>query len=87
MQDDATTALRKQLAELGFEEPIINAVLLQESNGSVSLDQAIDLCLAHNEFEVGNSLPSPQPIACMPSTCACSDSFIAGSNVHALRGI
>ena len=45
-------ALRKQLKELGFEEEVIKTVLLQESTGQVTLDQAIDLCLSHNEFQV-----------------------------------
>jgi hypothetical protein len=48
-------ALRKQLKELGFEEEVIKTVLLQESTGQVTLDQAIDLCLSHNEFQVALS--------------------------------
>ena len=52
-QDNGTVAaLRKQLKQLEFEDQVINAVLLQESSGAISLDQAIDLCLAHNEFQV-----------------------------------
>jgi hypothetical protein len=44
--------LKEQLKELGFKEQVISAVLLHESGGSISLPEAIDLCLAHNDFQV-----------------------------------
>ena len=62
-QDDETAALHKQLKELGFENQVIKAVLVQESSSSINLDQAIDLCLGHNEFQVAAIFTAP--IACM----------------------
>ena len=52
-EDPAVAQLRKQLKEFGFEEQVIKAVLLQESDGrAISLEHAIDLCLGHNDFQV-----------------------------------
>lgn len=47
--------LRKELKEIGFDEQVIQAVLLLESGGAIpSLEQAIDLCLGHAEFQVSS---------------------------------
>ena len=54
-EDPAVAKLRKELKEIGFDEQVIQAVLLLESGGAIpSLEQAIDLCLGHAEFQVSS---------------------------------
>jgi hypothetical protein len=51
--------LREQLKNFGFEDQVINAVLHHESSATIGFEEALDLCLAHNEFQV--PVPSSHP--------------------------
>ena len=64
MQQGSVAGIRKQLREqlrkFGFEDQVINAVLLHESSATIGFEEALDLCLAHNEFQV--PVPSSRPL-------------------------
>lgn len=69
--------LREQLKELGFQEQVISAVLLHESGGTISLPEAIDLCLAHNDFQVCavtpfRPVPASKPVGAILLSTLCA---------------